>query len=81
MMHLTFTTLLAAGLALAAASSAQAQSMSQQEQAEFKKNCTQDYSRLCSAFAPNSPEVRQCFQQKIGQVSARCQKTIAGFKR
>lgn len=72
--------LLSAGCLLAA-SSAQAQTMSAQEQAEFKKNCTQDYSRLCADFPPDSPQVRQCFQQKISQVSARCQKTIAGFKR
>lgn len=72
--------LLSAGLALAAGP-ALAQSMTAQEQAEFKKNCTQDYTRLCADFAPDSPQVRQCFQQKISQVSARCQKTIAGFKR
>lgn len=54
--------------------------MSPQEQAEFKKNCTADYTRLCASFPPDSAEVKQCFQQKIKQVSARCQRTIASFK-
>ncbi|WP_375460726.1 hypothetical protein [uncultured Enterovirga sp.] len=57
-----------------------AMALTPQEQAEFKKNCTADYTRLCAAFPPDSDEVKQCFQQKIKQVSARCQRTIASFK-
>ena len=50
--------------------------LSEAERAEFRRNCTADYSRLCSQFNPDSPEVQQCFRQKIQQVSPRCQATI-----
>lgn len=72
------TLLAAAAFGVLAGSAALA--LTPQEQAEFKKNCTADYTRLCAAFQPDSAEVRQCFQQKIAQVSPRCQRTIASFK-
>ena len=76
---LTITTLVASGLALAAP--AFAQGMTDAQKVEFRRNCTADYSRLCANYQPDSPEVQQCFQRRIGEVSQRCQQTIAKFRR
>lgn len=58
-----------------------ADAMTAQQQADFKKNCTGDYVRLCADYEPDAPQTQQCFQQKIRQVSARCRTTIQTFQR
>lgn len=58
-----------------------ASAMTAQQQADFKKNCTGDYVRLCADYEPDAPQTQQCFQQKIRQVSARCRATIQTFQR
>ncbi len=70
-----------AALLLAAAAPAFAQSAKDQEQAEYRRDCTADYSRLCSTFDPGSPQVEQCFQQRFKEVSPRCQATIAKYRK
>ena len=53
----------------------------QDEQAEYRRNCTADYSRFCSAYDPGGPQVQQCFQQNLRRLSAACQATIAKYRR
>ena len=55
--------------------------MSPQEEAAFKQNCSGDYTRFCSMFDPNTPQVEQCFQQRMKDLSPRCQSTIASFSK
>lgn len=73
------TTVLA-GLALGVSGAALAQGMTPRQQAEYRRNCTADYTRLCSEYEADSPEVQMCFQQKLSQVSKRCRATIAKFR-
>ena len=49
--------------------------------AEYRRDCTGDYTRLCSAYSPGSDEVGQCFQQRIREVSPRCRATIAKYNK
>lgn len=53
----------------------------QQEMAEFRRDCSADYSRLCAAYEPGSPEVRQCFAARRAELSPRCAQTIAKYQR
>jgi hypothetical protein len=69
------TVALLAGLGAAAPASA----LSPQEEASFKQNCTNDYMRFCSMFDPNTPQVEQCFQQRMKELSPRCQAAIASY--
>ena len=68
----------AAALTTATASFA---AMSPQDEAAFKQNCSGDYTRFCSMFDPNTPQVEQCFQQRMKDLSPRCQSTIASFSK
>lgn len=61
--------------------SAPALAQSDQEMAEFRRNCTGDYTRLCSAYDPDSPQVRQCFMARRAELSPRCAATIAKYGR
>ena len=70
---------LAAVLLIGAAVPALAQD--QQEMAEFRRDCSADYTRLCSAYDPGSPEVRQCFAARKAELSPRCAATIAKYQR
>jgi hypothetical protein len=54
---------------------------SQQEMAEFRRDCSADYTRLCSAYDPGSPQVRQCFAARQKELSPRCAATIAKYQR
>lgn len=60
---------------------APAVAMTAQEEAAFRQNCTNDYMRFCSMFDPNTPQVEQCFQQKMKDLSPRCQATIASYSK
>lgn len=72
--------LVAACVALALVAAAlPARAQDAEQQAEFRRNCTADYSRLCSAYSPDSAEVRQCFQQRFKELSPRCQATITKY--
>ena len=66
-------------LALVAAGPAFAQNP--QEEAALRQNCTGDYLRYCGNFAPNTPEVEQCFKTNMKQLSAACQQTIAAYSK
>ena len=66
---------LAAALVAGIATPAVAQSAD----AEYRRDCTADYQRLCSTFNPGSPEVEQCFKKRISEVSPRCQATIKKY--
>lgn len=68
----------ALGLSIVTAASA---AMSPQEEAAFRQNCTGDYMRFCSMHDPNTPQVEQCFQQRMKQLSPQCQATIASFSK
>jgi hypothetical protein len=37
--------------------------------------------RFCSMFEPNTPQVEQCFQQRMKELSPRCQSAIASFSK
>lgn len=51
------------------------------EEAEYRRDCTSDYTRLCSAYSPGSAEVSQCFTQRFKELSPRCQATIRKYSR
>lgn len=70
---------IALAVLLGAAGPALAQS--QEEMAEYRRDCTADYSRLCSAYDPGSPQVQQCFQARRAELSPRCAATIAKYQR
>lgn len=59
----------------------QAAAQSDVEMAEFRRDCTMDYTRLCSAYDPGSPEVRQCFAARRAELSPRCAATIAKYEK
>ena len=67
-----------AALVLAAAP---AFAQSPEEMAEFRRDCTSDYMRLCSAYDPGSPQVRQCFEARRAELSQRCSATIAKYQK
>jgi hypothetical protein len=50
-----------------------------QQQAVFRQYCSGDYMRLCSAYNPGSPEVEQCFQARMRELSPGCQNAIAEY--
>ncbi|NNM72474.1 hypothetical protein [Enterovirga aerilata] len=70
-----------AALAVAAGVATSATAMSPQEEATFRQYCTNDYMRFCSMFDPNTPQVEQCFQQRLKELSPRCQSAIASFSK
>lgn len=53
----------------------------QQEMAEYRRDCSADYSRLCSAYDPGSPQVQQCFAARRAELSPRCAATIAKYQK
>ena len=69
----------ALALCLLAASPALAQG--DQEMAEYRRNCTGDYTRLCSAYDPGSDAVKQCFVARRAELSQRCAETIAKYEK
>lgn len=68
-------------VACLAAAGGSANAQSGQEEAEYRRDCTSDYTRLCSAFMPGSAEVAQCFTQRFKELSPRCQATIKKYSR
>jgi hypothetical protein len=78
-MPLTKITIASALLAATLATSASA--MTQQQEAAFRQSCGNDYMRFCSMFEPNTPQVEQCFQQRMKELSPRCQSAIASFSK
>jgi hypothetical protein len=69
------------GIALGLAATLPAVAQNAQEDASLRQNCSGDYMRLCSAFAPGSVEVEQCFKQKAKELSPGCQGAIAAFNK
>jgi hypothetical protein len=69
------------GIALGLAATLPAMAQTPQEDAALRQNCSGDYMRLCSAFAPGSTEVEQCFKQKMKELSPGCQGAIAAFNK
>ena len=78
---MSLKTIKVATFLVAAATASAAFAMSPQEEAAFKQNCTNDYMRFCSMFDPNTPQVEQCFQQRMKDLSPRCQSTIASYSK
>jgi hypothetical protein len=76
---MSLTKIKVATFLVAAATATGALTMSPQQEAAFKQNCTGDYMRFCSMFDPNTPQVEQCFQQRMKELSPRCQSSIASF--
>ena len=74
-MRLTSALLIAALAPLASPAFAQ----DAQQQAIFRQNCSGDYMRLCSAYSPGTPEVEQCFQSHMRDLSPQCQGAIAAY--
>jgi hypothetical protein len=64
--------LVAAGPALA---------LTPQETAAFRRKCSGDYNRLCSAYEPDSPQVQECFRAKMKELSGSCRDAIAAQER
>jgi hypothetical protein len=58
-----------------------ASAQSDTEMAEFRRDCTADYTRLCSAYDPNTPQVRDCFTARKAELSPRCAATIAKYQK
>ena len=79
-MNIIKLTALGAALGLAAITSAGA-AMTPQEEAAFRQSCSGDYMRFCSMHDPNTPQVEQCFQQRMKQLTPQCQATIASFSK
>ena len=52
-----------------------------QEEATFRQACTADYMRFCSTFDPGSPQVDQCFKQRMKELSPQCQGAIATYSK
>jgi hypothetical protein len=73
------TVLLGTALTLAGLVPASAQNA--QEEASLRQNCSGDYMRLCSNFAPGSAEVEQCFKAKMKELSPACQGAITAFNK
>lgn len=71
----------ATALAVLLASSTAALAQNQQEMAEYRRDCSADYSRLCSAYDPGSPQVEQCFAARRAELSPRCAATIAKYQK
>ena len=69
---------LAIGVATATSAFA---AMTPQEEATFRQYCTNDYMRFCSMFDPNTPQVEQCFEQRMKDLSPRCQAAITSFSK
>ena len=70
-----------AAVAVAAIAATPALALSQQEEAAFRQHCSGDYMRFCSMFEPNTPQVEQCFQQRMKDLSPRCQAAIASYSK
>ena len=70
-----------ATFAAAAIAASSALALSQQEEAAFRQHCSGDYMRFCSMFEPNTPQVEQCFQQRMKDLSPRCQAAIATYSK
>ena len=70
-----------ATFAAAAIAASSALALSQQEEAAFRQHCSGDYMRFCSMFEPNTPQVEQCFQQRMKDLSPRCQAAIASYSK
>lgn len=51
-----------------------------EEMAEYRRDCTFDYTRLCSAYDPGSDAVRQCFAARRAELSPRCAATISKYE-
>lgn len=65
-----------ATLVLAAALAFPAAAQAQRGQERFRQFCTGDYMRLCSQFAAESREVRQCFIANRRSLSPACRRAI-----
>ena len=76
---MSLTTLKIATFLVAAGTATASFAMTPQQEAAFKQNCTGDYMRFCSMFDPNTPQVEQCFQQRMKELSPRCQASIASY--
>jgi hypothetical protein len=78
---MSLTKIKVATFLVAAATATGTFAMSPQQEAAFKQNCTSDYMRFCSMFEPNTPQVEQCFQQRMKELSPRCQASIASYSK
>ena len=78
MLSMTIRIAAAVGLTFAATA---AGAMTPEQEAVFRQNCTNDYMRFCSMFDPNTPQVEQCFQQRMKDLSPRCQAAIASYSK
>jgi hypothetical protein len=67
--------------AAAAAIATSALALTPQEEATFRQYCSGDYMRFCSMFEPGTPQVEQCFQQRMKDLSPRCQSAIASYSK
>ena len=73
---------LAAAIAFVAGPAlAQSQVQDPKQQEVFRQSCSGDYMRFCSTFNPGTPEVEQCFQQRMQQLSPQCRNAIAAFEK
>ena len=72
---------IAPALATLLITSSAAVAQNQQEMAEYRRDCSADYSRLCSAYDPSSPQVQQCFAARKAELSPRCAATIAKYQK
>jgi hypothetical protein len=77
---ISFKTVLV-GTALSLVISLPAFAQNAQEDAALRQNCSGDYMRLCSNFAPGSVEVEQCFKAKMKELSPGCQGAITAFNK
>jgi hypothetical protein len=56
---------------------APALALTPQETTAFRRTCSADYNRLCSAYEPDSPQVQECFRSKMKELSVPCREAIA----
>lgn len=68
-------------LSLSVLVAAPAAAFTDEEEKILERDCTGDYLRLCAAFDPDSPQLDQCFQQKMRELSPACRNSIQAITR
>lgn len=60
---------------------ASATALTPEQEAMLRRDCSGDYLRLCSTYDPDSPQVEQCFQAKMRELTPACRTSIQAVSR
>ena len=72
----TQTAATVAGLLAVLSAIGVAPAVAQNADTDYRRFCSGDYQRLCSAYSPGTPQVEQCFKARFAEVSRLCRDTI-----